>query len=251
VTPRGDSTSRSGATFAVTGRRAATEAIRAGQVRRLLVANGATENQALRTLLHEAERAQVPVSWVDRTVVAKLGPWDHQGVAALTSLPLRLTERDVAQRSFPSDALVVILDGITDPQNLGACARSAEAAGAELVIVRKDRAAPMTPAAIRASAGALFHIPVAAVTNLVRSMDRLKDQGFTVVGLAADGGSMFEAPPPSGPTALVVGSEGTGLSRLVREHCDLLVSIPMHGRTESLNASAALAVGLFGYAVRT
>ena len=227
------------------------EAVRAGRVVRVLVARGATENESLRTLLDEAERAQVPVGWVDRAVVAKLGPWDHQGVAALVTLPPRLSERDVAERSFSSSAVVVILDGITDPQNLGACARSAEAAGAALLMVRKDRAAPVTPAAIRASAGALFHIPVASVTNLVRSMDGLKARGFTMVGLDQDGQPLTRVSPAARPLALVVGSEEKGLSRLVREHCDDLVSIPMVGRTESLNASAALAVGLFGYAVRS
>jgi 23S rRNA (guanosine2251-2'-O)-methyltransferase len=215
------------------------------------VARASRETQGLRSLLAAADRAGVPVKWVEGSAVADLGGASHQGVAALVTLPSVLDERELATRSFSPNAVAVVLDGITDPHNLGACARSAEAAGAAVLVIRKDRAATITAAAIRASAGALLHIPVARVTNLVRSIDRLKEQGFTVVGLDSEGRSMSEAPPPGGPTALIVGSEGTGLSRLVREHCDVLVSIPMHGRTESLNASAALAVGLFGYAVRS
>ena len=238
-------------TWMIGGRRAVTEAIRAGRVRRLLVARGSQGTQGLRTLVAEAERAGVAIRWVEPEAVERTGGPGHQGVVAGVSPPAPLDDRDMARLSFGPDAVAVVLDGITDPQNLGACARSAEAAGASVLVIRRRRAAPLTAAALRASAGALFHLPVAQVTNLVRSIERLKDRGFTVVGLHQDGEPITRVPPPSGPRALVVGSEGTGLSRLVRERCDLLVAIPMRGRTSSLNASAALAVGLFGYAVRT
>jgi 23S rRNA (guanosine2251-2'-O)-methyltransferase len=152
---------------------------------------------------------------------------------------------------FDPQALVVVLDGITDPQNFGASARTAEAAGASLLVARKRRAAPLTAAAVRASAGALLHLPVARVANLTRAVERLKDRGFSVVGLDHRAStSIHDEEPPPRPLALVVGAEGEGISRLVRESCDFLVSIPMAGRTGSLNAAAALAVGLFGYAVR-
>lgn len=214
------------------------------------MARGSQPTQGLRALIAEAERAGVSLHWVERPDLEALGVADHQGVATFVALPPELDERSLATIPVAPDALAVVLDGITDPQNLGACARSAEAAGAAVLIMRKRRAAPLSPAAIRASAGALLHLPLARVPNLVRVLDHLKDRGFLVVGLDGAGEDLREAPPPDGPLALVVGSEGRGLSRLVRERCDGLVAIPLRGRTTSLNASAALAVGLFGYALR-
>jgi 23S rRNA (guanosine2251-2'-O)-methyltransferase len=169
----------------------------------------------------------------------------------MVAMPGELDERSVGGMTFAPDALVVVLDGITDPQNLGACARSAEAAGAVLLITRKRRAAPLTPAAVRASAGALLHLTVARVANIPRTLERLRDAGVFVAGLDHRAEvDIHRAPTPPRPLALVVGAEDVGLSRLVRETCDALVSIPMRGRTASLNASAALSVGLFAYALR-
>jgi 23S rRNA (guanosine2251-2'-O)-methyltransferase len=205
----------------------------------------------LRSVLAEAERNGLPVRWVESSVIDAQGLRDHQGVAALVNVPPELDERDLRSSRFEPDALVVVLDGITDPQNLGACVRSAEAAGAAMLITRKRRAAPLSPAAVRASAGAMFHLPVARVTNISRTLDQLKERGFRVVGLdhRADA-TIHESPPPPRPVALVVGAEDVGLSRLVRESCDELVAIPMAGKTSSLNASAALAAALFGYVLR-
>jgi len=118
------------------------------------------------------------------------------------------------------------------------------------MVVRKKRAAPLTPAAVKASAGALLHLPVARVANLTQALGRLKERGFFVVGLDERASTGIDSDPPPRPVVMVVGSEGFGLSRLVAESCDLLVSIPMGGKTGSLNASAALAVGLFGYLLR-
>ena len=237
--------------FAIGGRRPVLEALRSGRADRVMAARGSRETEGLRALLEEAARAGIPTEWVEARTIDALGIDHDQGVAAfVTPLPA-LDERRLASMSFPSDSLVVVLDGVTDPQNFGACARSAEAAGAPLLIVRRKRAAPLTAAAVNASAGALLHLPVARVANLTRALESLKDRRFTVVGLdhrATLG--IHEAPPPERPLALVVGSEDVGLSRLVSESCDLLVSIQMPGRTGSLNASAALAVGLFGYALR-
>ena len=237
--------------FVVGGRRPATEAVRAGKAREILVGRSAQQTKGLRELLAEADRAGVPVRRVERPVLEAFGLGDAaQGVAAVVDPPAELDEHQLRTRTFATDALVVVLDGITDPQNFGASARSAEAAGAELLMVRKRRAAPLSPAAFKASAGALLHLPVARVANLTRSLDWLKDQGFAVVGLDASGEAMWRAPTPDRPLALVVGAEGEGLSRLVREACDRLVAIPMLGRTASLNAAAALSVALFGYANR-
>jgi 23S rRNA (guanosine2251-2'-O)-methyltransferase len=159
-----------------------------------------------------------------------------------------LSERDLEHRDWDADAIVVVLDGIEDPQNLGAAARAAEAAGAAALVTRTRRAAPVTDAAVRASAGALVHLPHARVANIARAIERLQAAGFTVVGLDGDAGrSIYDEPPPEGRVAIAVGSEGSGLSRLVRERCDLLVSLPMRGRVGSLNAASSLAAALYAY----
>jgi 23S rRNA (guanosine2251-2'-O)-methyltransferase len=163
-------------------------------------------------------------------------------------LPPELSEGDLAHRAYAQDAIVVALDGVTDPQNLGAAARSAEAAGAVLLVTRQRRAAPVTPAAVRASAGALLHLPLARVANIPRALERLQELGFWVVGLDEEAdATIYEGTPPNGRIALVIGDEGRGLSRLARERCDELRSLPMGGRVASLNASAALAAALFGF----
>jgi 23S rRNA (guanosine2251-2'-O)-methyltransferase len=205
----------------------------------------------LKSVLAEAERNGLPVQWVEPSIIDGQGLRDHQGVVALVNVPREQDESDLRSLKFEPDALVVVLDGITDPQNLGACVRSAEAAGAAMLITRKRRAAPLSPAAVRASAGAMFHLPIARVTNISRTLDQLKERGFRVVGLDHRADSTInESPLPPRPVALVVGAEDVGLSRLVRESCDQLVAIPMAGKTSSLNASAALAVALFGYVLR-
>lgn len=247
---RGTGQSRSDV-FAVGGRRPVMEAIRAGRARRVLVARGAHRTEGLRSVMENSAAAGIAVEQVEQEAIERLGLRDHQGVAAVVTTPREIDDRAFTALSFDSDALVVVLDGITDPQNLGACARSAEAAGASLLVARKRRAAPLTPAAVRASAGALLHLPVARITNLSRALEHLRDRGFSVVGLDQDAtADIHDAPRPSPPLAVVVGAEDVGLSRLVRESCDLVVAIPMTGRIGSLNASAALAVALFGYALR-
>jgi 23S rRNA (guanosine2251-2'-O)-methyltransferase len=236
---------------AVGGRRAVVEALRAGRVTEVLIAPGVRETQGLRAVLDAAAAAGVVITETDRTELDRLAP-DHQGVVARLrddpERPTELGERELGSFPFDDDALVVVLDGITDPQNFGAAARSAEAAGAAVLVSRIRRAAEVTPAAIRASAGALLHLPHARVANIPRALDRLQGAGFTVVGLDGDApASIFDDPCPEGRVAIVVGSEGEGMSRLVRERCDVLVSLPMRGRVGSLNASASLAAALYGY----
>jgi 23S rRNA (guanosine2251-2'-O)-methyltransferase len=176
----------------------------------------------------------------------------HQGVVArLRPRDREVTETDLGDMEWPEDAVVLVLDGVTDPHNLGACARTAEAAGVAAMVIRRRRGAPVSPAAMAASAGALAHLPVARVANLARALELLKERGFWVVGL--DGGApgtIVDASPPPGPLALVLGSEGAGLSRLVAQRCDELLSIPMRGRVDSLNVSVAAGVALYGYALR-
>jgi 23S rRNA (guanosine2251-2'-O)-methyltransferase len=238
---------------AVGGRRPALEAVRSGAAKRLLVAEGSKDTQGLRELREAADVAGIAFETVPRARLDALGLRDHQGVAALlaTSAGRDLDERSMAEFPFGDDAIVVVLDGVTDPQNLGAAARAAEAAGAAMLVTRQHRAAPSSASAVRASAGALLHLPVARVANITRALERLQQRGFHVIGLDHQApAGIHDGPPPPRPVALVTGAEGTGLSRLVREACDELVSIPLPGRTGSLNAAAALAVGLFGYVLR-
>jgi 23S rRNA (guanosine2251-2'-O)-methyltransferase len=231
------------------GRRAALEAVRAGRALEVLVATGSRETPALRHLYAAAHETGVGVREVPRRELDRLTE-DHHGVVTRVRAARDLTERDLATWPFGEDALVVLLDGVTDPQNLGAAARSAEAAGAAMLVTRVRRAAGVTPAAVRASAGALLHVPHARVANIARAIGRLQDVGFTVVGL--DGGAprtVYEEPCPTGRVALVLGAEDEGLSRLVRESCDALVALPMAGRVASLNAAASLAAVLYAYVV--
>jgi 23S rRNA (guanosine2251-2'-O)-methyltransferase len=235
------------AALVVGGRRAVLEAVRAGRATTVLLARGARATPGLRELLDAATAEGISVTEVERSELDALDP-DNHGVAARVHLAETLDERDLSSQSYADDAVVVVLDGITDPQNLGAAARSAEAAGAAMLVTRTRRAADVTSVALRASAGALFHLPHARVANLTRALERLKDAGFTVVGLdeAADPAA-FGRPCPEGRMAVVLGAEGEGISRLVRERCDVLVSLPMRGRVSSLNASAALAAALYAY----
>jgi 23S rRNA (guanosine2251-2'-O)-methyltransferase len=147
--------------------------------------------------------------------------------------------------SSSSSALFVALDGVTDPHNVGALARSAEAAGAHAMIVPRRRAAPVTPAAEKASAGALEYLPVAQVGNLVRALESMKEHGIWIAALEADAPQTIYDLPADDPLCLVIGSEGQGISRLVGERADHRVSIPMSGKVQSLNASAAGAIALF------
>lgn len=240
----------------VIGKRAVLEAIRAGTAAEVVIAQGARRNQGMRDVLDAAERAHVRVVEVPRPRLDDIaGATEHRGVVARAraqDVPTRLGERDLVGFPFPADAVVVVLDGVEDPQNLGAAARSAEAAGAALLVTRTHRAAPVSPAAVRASAGALTHLPHARVANIARAVGRLQDAGFTVIGLDGDAPeTVFDAPCPRGRVALVVGSEGTGISRLVRERCDGLIALPIRGEVRSLNAAASLAAVLYAWVVPT
>jgi 23S rRNA (guanosine2251-2'-O)-methyltransferase len=168
----------------------------------------------------------------------------HQGVIADVREGASVSVEDlVAKAAGP--ALVVVLDGIEDPHNLGAILRTADAAGAHGVVRQSRHAAPLGGATAKASAGAVAHVRIAEVVNIARALEHLKAAGVWTVGLAGDAPQTYDAVDYSLPTALVVGAEGTGLRRLVRERCDWLVSIPMHGHVQSLNVSVAAGVALF------
>ncbi|MFM8998928.1 MAG: 23S rRNA (guanosine(2251)-2'-O)-methyltransferase RlmB [Actinomycetota bacterium] len=253
MSPRaGDRPRRAAAEVAplvVGGRRAALEAVRAGAAIRVLLADGARTTPGLRELLDACAEAGVPTETVDRERLDLLAQ-DHRGVVAGVRMPTPVGEQELSRRAFAADALVVVLDGIEDPQNLGAAARTAEAAGAAMLVTRRARAADVTAAAVRASAGALLHLPHARVANLARAIERLRDNGFTVVGLDEHATTTVHEARREGRVAIVLGAEGEGLSRLVRDRCDELVALPMRGRVGSLNASAALAAVLYAYALR-
>lgn len=237
---------------AVVGRRPALEAIRSGAAVEVLVARGGRRTAGLRELLRAAETGGVTVRWTSAEEVAALaGGARDQGVAARIRTPRPLTETDLARRAWGEDAVVVALDGITDPRNVGAIARTAEAAGAEALVLRRHRGATITPAAARASAGTLLLLPLAEVANVARAVGRLRSAGFWAVGLDQEAAAPIDgARRPAGPLVLVLGSEGEGMSRLVREACDELLSIPMAGSVASLNVAVAAGVALFGYARR-
>jgi 23S rRNA (guanosine2251-2'-O)-methyltransferase len=168
----------------------------------------------------------------------------HQGVGAeLTEF--RYAELEDVLAGIDGPALLLVLDGVTDPQNLGALVRSTQALGAHGVVVPKDRAAGITPAAFKAAAGALEHCPVARVTNVSRALDHMKEQGIWTVALAADGDKELRELDLTAPTALILGSEGSGVRPLVRKTCDHVARIPMSGEVGSLNVAAAGAVALY------
>jgi 23S rRNA (guanosine2251-2'-O)-methyltransferase len=192
------------------------------------------------------ERARelgVAVESVERSALERLtGGGHHQGVAARTRPFVYTAFEDVLARAAP---LLVALDGVTDPQNLGSILRSAEVLGAGGVVLPRDRAAAVTPAAIRAASGASAHLPVAQVVNLVRALEEAKLQGYWIVGLDVGGVSRFQQLPALERALLVVGGEAQGIRPLVRRGCDFLVGIPVQGRVASLNAAVATAIGLY------
>lgn len=232
------------------GRNSVCEALRAGRRKpyRLLLAEGIRETDIVNQIVSLAEQAGVRITRVRRHDLDQLGDVHHQGVALETSdYPYSsLDEMVTAAQSHGETPLILLLDLLKDPQNVGSLLRTAEAVGVHGVVILRRRAAGITPAAVQASAGAVEHLRVAQVTNLVNAIGRLKGYDVWVAGLEAthDAQSYAEA-DLTGALALVVGSEGGGLRRLVRERCDFLVQLPMRGRVTSLNASVAGSIVLY------
>ena len=217
------------------------EALKTGRpLDRLLVAQGAG-GPRLQEIIDLARRASVQVRFEPRAALDRLaGSSAHQGVVALGAAK-PYADLDQAARS----ELVVVLDGVEDPHNLGAIIRTAHAAGAGSIIVPERRAAGVTDVVAKAAAGALEHLPVARVTNVNRALEDLKKRGFWIYGLDQRGTETYDQVKFATPTALVFGGEGSGLHELVRRHCDVLVRIPMAGAISSLNVSVAAGVVLF------
>ena len=217
-----------------------------GRVRRVWIVEGRRRGGATGELLAEARAANVRVETVDRRALDRVAPGVHQGVAAQCDVIAPATEAELERRWPEFDKpFLLVLEGVQDPRNLGACLRTAEAAGVDAVLLPKRRSAPLTATVAKAASGALDRLLIVAVTNLARRLGWLADQGVWLVGGdAAAETELFGFDVPTS-VAVVLGGEGTGLRRLTRERCDTLVRIPMAGRVSSLNVSVAAALMLF------
>lgn len=227
------------------GINAVAEALRAGRVREIHVAGRA--DHRLRELLDLASSRGVRVRHVARDTLDGVARGSsHQGVVAeVSALPPATLDALAAARPDCEPPLIVVLDGVEDPQNVGAIVRSVDAAGASGLVRQTRRAAPLTAVVAKTSAGAVHHVPIADVVNIARAIEHLRELGVWSVGLDADAETPYYELDLTMPMAIVVGAEGHGLRRLVRERCDFAAAIPMAGRVSSLNVSAAAAVVLF------
>ena len=229
----------------LTGIHAVREALASGRaLERIVVARG-RHGGRIEELVRLARERGVPVRFEDRTQLDRMaGREEHQGVVALAAAKRAATLEDIIATAG-QDALLVLLDGIEDPRNLGAIVRSALAAGAVGAVIAERRAAGLTDTASRAAAGALEHLHVARVGNLARTMEELKRAGWWLVGLEERAEKAHTEQDLTGRIALVLGGEGKGLHELVRKRCDFLVAIPTVGPVRSLNVSVAAGVVLF------
>ncbi len=219
------------------------EALRGGRVREVRVARGGERHQQVLALARERRVAVRNVTADDIDREARGGV--HQGVAATVDEAPTYSIAELVSGAGTSAPLIVVLDGIEDPHNLGAILRTVDGAGAHGVVVQSRRSAALAGAAAKASAGAVAHVRVAEVVNIARALDELKTAGLWTVGLAGDADTRYDQVDLTGPIALVVGAEGVGLRRLVRESCDFLAAIPMKGHVGSLNVSVAAGIALF------
>ena len=228
----------------VFGRNAVRELLASGRdIDKIYVSGGEREGSILR-LIGEAKERRIPIVECDRRKLDLLsGGGVHQGIVAVAAEVAYASGDDMLALAEErgEKPLIVLADGIEDPRNLGALLRVAECAGAHGVIVPKRRAVGLTALVAKTSAGAIAHLPVARVTNLSVAIEELKERGFWIYAADMDGGAYYET-DLSGSVALVLGSEGEGVSRLVKEKCDFIVSIPLYGRVNSMNVTSAAAV---------
>ena len=233
----------------IEGRNAILEMFRSGKtVDKLFVQKGCQDGP-VQTILREAKKQDTIIKYVARERLDQMSETkSHQGVIAQAAAYHYVSVEDILARAKAKgeDPFLILLDGIEDPHNLGAILRTANLAGAHGVILPKQRSVGLTGVVAKTSAGAVNYTPVAKVTNLTRTMEELKEQGLWFVCADMGGKSMYEL-SLTGPIGLVIGNEGSGVSRLVRESCDLCASIPMKGEIESLNASVA--AGILAYEI--
>ncbi len=232
----------------VEGRNAVIEALRAGRmIDKIFIQKGETD-KTLGHIASKAREAGIVVVDADRRKLDSMSQTHaHQGVIALTAVREYCSVSDILDiaKENGEAPFVVVCDEISDPHNLGAVIRTAEAAGVHGIIIPKRRSAGVTSIVDKTSAGAVEHMAVARVSNLSAALKELKDAGVWIYGTAAEGVSPLWQTDLKGPICIVIGSEGDGISRLIRENCDFLVSIPMKGKVSSLNASAAAAVLIY------
>lgn len=228
----------------IEGRNAVLEAFRSGKTIDKLFVLKECKDGPIRSILREAEKGDTIVNFVTKERLDQLSSTGkHQGVIAQAAAYKYAEVEDILQKAAEKGEppFLILLDGIEDPHNLGAMIRTANLAGAHGVIIPKNRAVGLTATVARTSAGALNYTPVAKVTNLTRTMEELKKQGIWFVCADMNGESMYKM-NLTGPIGLVIGNEGSGVSHLVKEHCDMTASIPMKGDIDSLNASVAMGV---------
>ena len=232
----------------IEGRNAVIEALRAGTtIDKIFIQKGETD-KTLGHIASTARAAGVVVVDADKRKLDFMSRTHaHQGVIALTSVREYVSVEDILNiaREKGENPLIVVCDEISDPHNLGAIIRTAECAGAHGVVIPKRRSAGLTSIVGKTSAGAVSYVPVARVPNIPALLEQLQKEGVWVFGTAAEGTTTLYSADLKGPAAIVIGSEGEGMTRLVREKCDFLVSIPMKGKISSLNASAAAAILLY------
>lgn len=232
----------------IVGRNPVAEAIRAGhEINKILVAEGASEG-SIKKIIADAKKAGIIVQTVDRNKLNQVSEGaNHQGVAAYVS-PYRYSELEEIVQELKSKGermFFIICDEINDPHNLGSILRTANASGASGVIIPKRRSVAMTPTVAKTAAGAAEYVPVCRVTNLVRSIEYLKEEGVWITAADMDGDKPYYEADLKGHIGLVVGSEGEGVGRLIKEKCDHIVRIPMLGKVTSLNASVAAAILMY------
>lgn len=235
----------------LTGIHAVREALEAGRpFERILVARGRQDTR-IEEIVQLARKQHIPVRFEERGQLDRLvNTKDHQGVVALAAALAASTIEDILAaanrgREHGGKGLIVLLDGVEDPHNLGAIVRTALAAGAHGVVIPERRAAGLTDTVARSSAGALAHLPVAKVTNLVQSMEELKEAGYWLIGLDERADKLYTDVDYTSPVGIVLGGEGKGLHDLTRKRCDFVVSLPTTGPVKSLNVSVAAGVVLF------
>lgn len=229
----------------IAGRNPVREALKAGRpINKVVMAKGPL-NGPLGEIHRLSRERNIPVQMVERANLDKLNPCvPHQGVIAYAAAKEYVEVEDILEvaRQKGEDPFIILLDEINDPHNLGAIIRTVDAAGAHGVIIPQRRSVPLTSTVAKASAGALEYVPVARVTNLDQTIRQLQEQGLWVVGADMDGSEVFWDSKLTGPLLLIIGGEGKGIGRLIKNRCDLLVRLPMAGRVGSLNASVAAAL---------
>jgi 23S rRNA (guanosine2251-2'-O)-methyltransferase len=233
----------------IEGRNPVIEALRSGRpVNKVLLARNTGRHSSIAEIIHLAREKHIPVEFVDRHAIDEASrSYTHQGVVAYAAAKSYISLEDLINESKKrkEQPLYCVLDGIEDPQNLGAVIRTADASGVQGIIIRTRRAAGLTSVVDKASAGAMEYVPVARVSNISQAIITLKKNNVWVVGIHTTGNIKYTEVDFKLPTAIVIGGEGNGVSELVQKRCDTLASIPMHGKITSLNASVAAALVMY------